>query len=352
MGDGDTLRVYGNTNLPEGTAERPLVTFALFAYNQEKYIREAVEGAFSQTYSPLEIILSDDCSTDRTFEIMEEIAKDYRGSHRVVVRRGSTNAGVVSHVLQVSHAASGKLMVMAAGDDISYSHRVSAIVELWIATDADCINSAYDEIDESSQIVNAGIVFPTSCDAQRILASASNARRRNGIVLSAVGFCAAYRTSFWTTLPPLTSRLMVEDGLATCLLNLRGQIIEFVNMPLLAYRIHSRSLSLRDSNGSLESEIRREERIRTAAREVVARTKYIEDVLGRDAITDVCSELRGLYEEERFALNVIGLEGRSFPSRLWCLLKIRKIRELKFFLPRLGGVRLLAVMRGIARYFH
>lgn len=37
--------------------ERPLVTFALFAYNQEKYIRRAVVGAFSQTYEPLEIIM-------------------------------------------------------------------------------------------------------------------------------------------------------------------------------------------------------------------------------------------------------------------------------------------------------
>ena len=53
--------------------DRPLVTFALFAYNQEQHIREAVDGAFSQTYEPLEIILSDDCSTDRTFEIMQEI---------------------------------------------------------------------------------------------------------------------------------------------------------------------------------------------------------------------------------------------------------------------------------------
>ena len=49
---------------------RPLITFALFAYNQEKYIEEAVQGAFLQTYSPLEIILSDDGSTDRTFEII------------------------------------------------------------------------------------------------------------------------------------------------------------------------------------------------------------------------------------------------------------------------------------------
>ena len=53
--------------------EQLFVTFVLFAYNQEKYIREAVEGALSQTYGAMEIILSDDRSTDRTFEIMEEV---------------------------------------------------------------------------------------------------------------------------------------------------------------------------------------------------------------------------------------------------------------------------------------
>lgn len=38
------------------TQERPLVTFALFAYNQERFIREAVEGALAKTYSHLQII--------------------------------------------------------------------------------------------------------------------------------------------------------------------------------------------------------------------------------------------------------------------------------------------------------
>jgi hypothetical protein len=55
--------------MPDNETDQPLVTFALFAYNQEKYIREAVEGAFAQTYEPIEVILSEDYSTDRTFEI-------------------------------------------------------------------------------------------------------------------------------------------------------------------------------------------------------------------------------------------------------------------------------------------
>ena len=49
-----------------------LATLALFAYNQERFIAEAVRGALAQTYSPLEIILSDDCSTDRTAEVARE----------------------------------------------------------------------------------------------------------------------------------------------------------------------------------------------------------------------------------------------------------------------------------------
>ena len=72
-------------------SDRPLITFALFAYNQERFIREAVAGAFSQTYSPLEIILSDDCSSDRTFEIIQEMTAGYEGPHKVILNRNEKN---------------------------------------------------------------------------------------------------------------------------------------------------------------------------------------------------------------------------------------------------------------------
>lgn len=111
--------------------DRPLVTFALFAYNQEKYIREAVEGALSQTYEPLEIILSDDSSTDRTFEIMQEMAVDYRGPHEVIVRRNSFNLGTALHAQSVFDISSGVLFVVAAGDDISTPNRVSSLFAVW-----------------------------------------------------------------------------------------------------------------------------------------------------------------------------------------------------------------------------
>lgn len=112
--------------------ERPLVTFALFAYNQEKYIREAVEGAFSQTYEPLEIILSDDCSTDRTFEIMEKMASSYSGPHNVILNKNTENMGICPHVNKIDRLASGKIILHAAGDDISAPHRATTIINYYL----------------------------------------------------------------------------------------------------------------------------------------------------------------------------------------------------------------------------
>lgn len=113
-------------------SDKPLITFALFSYNQEKFIRAAVEGAFSQTYEPLEIILSDDCSTDRTFEIMQSMAQEYDGPHKIIINRNAQNQGLVSHlnkvVIELSH---GEIIVIAAGDDVSLPDRVNVLYKLW-----------------------------------------------------------------------------------------------------------------------------------------------------------------------------------------------------------------------------
>ena len=112
------------------TTDRPLVTFALIAYNQEKFIREAVKGAFSQTYEPLEIILSDDCSSDRTFEIMKEMADAYDGPHEVRARQNEVNLGLAGHVNTVVQHSIGEILLLAAGDDVSLPYRTCMSIDL------------------------------------------------------------------------------------------------------------------------------------------------------------------------------------------------------------------------------
>ncbi len=108
-----------------------LASFVLFAYNQEQFIREAVEGALAQTYSPLEIILSDDCSSDRTFAVMQETVASYHGPHKIRLNRNETNLGIIAHYNKVCQLATGQLLVFAAGDDLSLPRRTQRIMDEW-----------------------------------------------------------------------------------------------------------------------------------------------------------------------------------------------------------------------------
>jgi glycosyltransferase involved in cell wall biosynthesis len=133
--------------------KRPLATFALFAFNQENVIREAVEAALAQDYSPLEIILSDDNSSDGTFAIMQEIAANYVGPHYIKLNRTSSNKGVSGHLTSLLSLATGDLIVIGAGDDISLPGRVSQLVDTAmdissnLSNECICLYSDYEELD-------------------------------------------------------------------------------------------------------------------------------------------------------------------------------------------------------------
>jgi glycosyltransferase involved in cell wall biosynthesis len=81
----------------------------------------------------LQIILSDDCSPDRTFEIMQEMATAYRGPHKVCLNRNVVNKHIGGHVNEIMKLAEGALLIVAAGDDVSAPHRVERNFEVWDA---------------------------------------------------------------------------------------------------------------------------------------------------------------------------------------------------------------------------
>lgn len=231
MDEQDPIEVYGNADLSEGTDDRPLVTFALFAYNQEKYIREAVEGAFSQTYSPLEIILSDDCSSDRTFQIMKEMAREYNGPHRVSLVKRSNNLGLAVHVNEVFAEAAGKYIVVAAGDDISIPERTSMSVEALQARTVLLAHSAVDYIDQDGQAVKSGIhkdppLFWGDFDLL-------DAARSKALYIGATG---AICRSLYKTYGPMEYRHAWEDLVLGFRAALSGST-QLIDRPLVKYRL-------------------------------------------------------------------------------------------------------------------
>ncbi len=110
---------------------KPLVSLCITCCNQAKYIRESLQSAFDQTYSPLEIVISDDCSTDGTDEIIRRMTAEYTGPHSIVFNRNETNLFVCKNYEKAFMLAHGELLVTGAGDDVSMPNRVERIVEAW-----------------------------------------------------------------------------------------------------------------------------------------------------------------------------------------------------------------------------
>ena len=64
-----------------------LVSVITPAYNVERYISDAIESILAQSFRDFEYVVIDDCSTDRTWEIIQSYAKRIRGSARHEMKR-------------------------------------------------------------------------------------------------------------------------------------------------------------------------------------------------------------------------------------------------------------------------
>ena len=111
----------------------PRITMLVLTYNQRHTAAAAVQSCLDQAGEPLEVVLSDDASTDGTHELLLQCAAAYRGPHQVRVRRNAHNLGIAEHYNQAVADCAGQLLVTAAGDDISLPHRVQTLASAWDA---------------------------------------------------------------------------------------------------------------------------------------------------------------------------------------------------------------------------
>lgn len=106
---------------------RPLVSIGLPTYNGERFIREALDSLLAQTYERIEIIISDNASTDRTAEICREYCERY--SH-IRYFRNETNIGVARNFNRVFEFSSGHYFMWASDHDLWHPTLIERCVAL------------------------------------------------------------------------------------------------------------------------------------------------------------------------------------------------------------------------------
>ena len=102
----------------EITPQHPLVSVAVIAYNSAEYILETLESIKSQTYDNIELIVSDDCSTDNTLDICRKWMDDNKSRFlEVRIVESPNNTGQSGNYNRAFYACAGEWIKEIDGDD-------------------------------------------------------------------------------------------------------------------------------------------------------------------------------------------------------------------------------------------
>lgn len=95
----------------------PKISVLMITYNQENVVRRSLDSLIAQKEYIYEICINDDCSTDRTFDILKEYELKYPGLVKPV--RNEHNLGIFQNIEETWKRPSGDIITRLAGDDES-----------------------------------------------------------------------------------------------------------------------------------------------------------------------------------------------------------------------------------------
>ena len=213
--------------------DQPLVSVAMITYNHRSFIAQAIESVLAQRRDfPIEIVISDDCSTDDTAAIID----DYEAAHPGLFRRldPPRNVGGDANFEQVWRACSGKYIALLEGDDWWHSPDKLAIQVAFMERHPECTISGH-----LCQICNMsgqpslkhGHVTQTE---QPELFDAQDLIIGSNILLTGSVMC---RRGVVPGKPSWAIRMGFGDLPLFLLHAVRGRV-GFINQPLSTYRVH------------------------------------------------------------------------------------------------------------------
>jgi glycosyltransferase involved in cell wall biosynthesis len=103
------------------------ISIALATYNGSKFILEQLQSLARQTHLPDELVVSDDCSTDGTVEMIENFAKHAPFKIRIV--KNKTNRGYRDNFMQTAALCSSPLVAFCDQDDVWHPDKISEILK-------------------------------------------------------------------------------------------------------------------------------------------------------------------------------------------------------------------------------
>ncbi len=104
------------------------ISIAIATYNGEKYLLEQLQSIMNQRRIPDELIVSDDCSSDRTVQIVENFSRN--APFQVKINQNLKNLGYAGNFNKALELTSGDLVFLSDQDDVWFPEKIATIVSI------------------------------------------------------------------------------------------------------------------------------------------------------------------------------------------------------------------------------
>lgn len=215
----------------------PLVTVCMPTYNHGKYVAQAIESILQQDYKYIQLIISDDCSQDNTYETCKKYQNEF--PEIITLQRHSKNLGISGNVNSIYPLIKGKYVCWFSGDDLYSQKKISSQVRV-MQEHADCVFSFHRSlvIDDSG---NNLYEFNDSLIGLRLFESdiAKNLLKHR-CYISAISVMINRELAAELTHNDSFGRC--SDWVLLCEMAMKGNVV-FIPEVLAAYRRHSNNIS-------------------------------------------------------------------------------------------------------------
>lgn len=144
------------------SAEMPLVSILIYNYNYGRFLRECMDSALDQTYANIEVLFSDNASTDDSWDI----ALDYQQRHpgKIFLARNHKNFGPTANLRNCLNNVRGKYFILLCSDDKLHQDYIAESIKVMEAHPDVGFTMVHRYImDEDSRICDEKPFYSHSC---------------------------------------------------------------------------------------------------------------------------------------------------------------------------------------------
>ncbi len=205
----------------------------LATYNGEKYLKEQVDSILNQTYKNINLLISDDGSSDLTVEIL----KEYEATDsRVKIFIQKNNIGLVKNFEFLLRQVTSEYYMMSDQDDVWLPEKIEKSIKKLMEEDADLVFCDLEVVDKDLKMI-----FPSFWEYLKIDKKIKkyNDFRMVYLYNCANGCAILSKSKFIEHMLPLpnNSKFMIHDYWIILYVSLHGKI-SYVDEKLIKYRQH------------------------------------------------------------------------------------------------------------------